>query len=176
MPSLLIQRVDGRRAVALAMALSALLSGAYACSSDPAASPTPTPQAPFEAGAEASAVDAAPLDAAVTDGPVVTWNEVYPIFSSSCAPCHVGTGTDPKSGSGGHSLASADKATAYQASQQPSYYCFGMKVGQCALVRIKDGSMPQSGDCSSNPKGPKCPSLADQALIQQWIDTGLREN
>lgn len=45
MSSLSIERVDRGRAVALGMALSALLSG-----------------------------DAAPVDAAVTDGPVVTWN------------------------------------------------------------------------------------------------------
>ena len=105
----------------------------------------------------------------------VTWDDVQPIFARSCASCHVGTGTDPKSGSGAHALASADKATGYKASQGASNYCQGKKVGECAIVRIKDGTMPQSGDCATMPKGPKCPSQVEQNTIQRWIDDGLLE-
>ncbi len=36
--------------------------------------------------------------------------------------------------------------------------------------------MPASGDCKSDPKGPKCPDSDEQALIQQWIDDGQLEH
>ncbi len=106
-----------------------------------------------------------------TTGPV-TWDAVYPIFASSCTPCH--GGNTPTGGSGGHAIASADKATAYAASQLNADVCPGKTIGECALVRIQNGSMPASGDCQ-NPIGPKCPDAAEQALIQQWIDDGMLE-
>lgn len=152
-------------------------AGLSACGGDDPATPSPTPQEPFDGGAtNEGGNDGGVAEAATFDGPTPTWNDVYPVFARSCAPCHVGTGTDPKSGSGGHALASADKATAYKASQGTSYYCIGKKVGECALVRIKDGTMPQGGDCASTPKGAKCPSTTEQDLIQAWIAGGLREN
>ena len=106
----------------------------------------------------------------------VTWDDVYDIFASSCTPCH-NSATAGGGPSGGHSIASTDKAVAYAASQRNANIgkCSGKTIGECALIRIKDGSMPASGDCSRTPKGPKCPDAAEQALIQQWFDDGMLE-
>lgn len=104
----------------------------------------------------------------------VTWDDVYPIFRGSCVPCHAsGTAT---AGSGGHSIASADKAVAYQASQLRADIakCDGKTIGECALIRIRDGSMPATGDCQ-DPKTDDCPDAAEQTLIQRWIDDGMLE-
>ena len=105
----------------------------------------------------------------------VTWDDVYPIFATSCTPCHRGTGS-ATSGSGGHSIAATDKAIAYDASQLSADVprCAGMTVGECALIRIRDGSMPATGDCQE-PVTAKCPDADEQALIEQWIADGMRE-
>lgn len=112
-----------------------------------------------------------------TTGPV-TWDQVYPIFHGDCVPCHAGNGSTASSGSGGHAMGAADMAIAYQASQLDASgsapaACQGKKKGECALIRVKDGSMPASGDCAENPPGAKCPTAEEQALIQQWIDDGM---
>lgn len=121
-----------------------------------------------------TAADLIPSDTAEVAPAVVTWDDVYPIFATSCTPCHAGAA--PTQGSGGHALASPDKAVAYDASQLPADLakCAGKTIGECALIRIQDGSMPASGDCQE-PLGAKCPDLAEQALIQQWIADGMRE-
>lgn len=110
-------------------------------------------------------------------GPV-TWDQVYDIFHRDCVPCHATT--TATSGSGGHSIGSAEPDVAYDASQLPvsenaPAACAGKKKGECALIRIKDGSMPASGDCADDPPGAKCPTAEEQALIQQWIDDGMLE-
>ncbi len=107
----------------------------------------------------------------------VVWDDVYPIFAASCSPCH--NSQSPGGGpSGGHSIGSSNKAIAYAASQKNANLtkCAGKVVGQCALIRIQDGSMPASGECRSDPHGAKCPDSAEQALIQQWIDDGMLEH
>jgi len=102
----------------------------------------------------------------------VVWDDVYPIFEASCAPCHAGAVPDAGP-SGGHSIASPDKLAAFAASQQTATIakCNGKTIGECALIRIGDGSMPASGDCQ-DPKTEKCPTADEQALIRQWIDDG----
>lgn len=107
----------------------------------------------------------------------VIWDDVYAIFAASCSPCH--DSQTPGGGpSGGHSIGSSNKAIAYAASQKNANIakCAGKVVGECALIRIQDGSMPASGDCRSDPHGAKCPDSDEQALIQQWIDDGMLEH
>jgi len=124
-----------------------------------------------------TAVDSTEPDTADTTAPDtsvgVTWTDVYDIFAHNCSPCH--TNASPTGGAGGHSIASTDADTAYAASQLDADIakCAGKKIGECALIRIRDGSMPASGDCSREPPGPKCPDVADQALIEAWIDGGM---
>ena len=117
-----------------------------------------------------TAADTTPDTAVDTDTSVgVTWADVHPVFASSCAPCHQGA-----TPSGGHAIASANIDTAYAASQLDAKIakCAGKKVGECALIRIRDGSMPATGECRE-PVQPKCPDLEEQDLIEAWIDGGM---
>jgi mono/diheme cytochrome c family protein len=117
---------------------------------------------------EPDVADTSPSDTAT----VTRFSDIHQIFINTCGTCH--TGATASSGSGGHALGAADVAVAYQASQKTANIakCSGKTVGECALIRIKDGSMPASGDCNQTPKGPKCPTEEMQALIQAWIDDG----
>lgn len=102
-----------------------------------------------------------------------TWDAVHGIFATKCAPCHAGV--EPDDGSGGHAIASGDKDVAYAASQLSSKFaqCAGKKVGECALTRILNGSMPQGKNCAGNPAGAGCVTAAEQELIQEWISDGM---
>jgi len=122
---------------------------------------------------DTSVADTTASEVEVAPG-VVTWDAVYPIFATSCAPCHAGNSAT--SGSSGHSIAAANKAVAYDASQLDAdlFSCEGKKIGECALLRIQDGSMPASGECQ-DPIKPKCPDADQQVLIQKWISDGMLE-
>jgi len=137
---------------------------------DTAIDTTPADTAPDTAG-DTTAVDTTPAE---VDPGLVTWDDVYPIFSTSCTPCHAGA--SPTAGSGGHAIASPNKAVAYDASQLSADLakCAGKTIGECALIRIQDGSMPATGDCQ-DPVKAKCPDVDEQALIQQWITDGMLE-
>lgn len=139
---------------------------------DTAPDVVPDTTVPVDTAPETVADTAPPLDTAEVGPELVTWDDVYPIFASSCTPCHAGN--SPTAGSGGHAIASPDKAVAYDASQLAADHCPGKKIGECALERIKDGSMPASGECQ-DPVKPKCPDQDEQTLIQQWIAGGMLE-
>ncbi len=85
-------------------------------------------------------------------GPVTYTADVQPIFAAKCGPCHTG------SGSGSHNI-----GTSYADTQLASYYCLGQTKGECALVRIQNGSMP----------GSPAVTPAEQAIIQVWINQGM---
>jgi hypothetical protein len=78
--------------------------------------------------------------------------DVKPIFAAKCGPCHTG------GGSGGHNI-----GLNYADTQLASYYCSGLTKGQCALVRIQNGSMP----------GSPAVTPGEQAIIQAWINQGM---
>lgn len=99
----------------------------------------------------------------------VTFDEVHPIFRAKCVGCHA---TPP--GSGGHTIAHVDVATAYASSQTNADVCAGKKIGECAMIRINNGSMPLGGNCGTNPNGAACLTADQKALIQAWIDDGMR--
>lgn len=102
-----------------------------------------------------------------------TWDAVHGIFATKCAPCHAGV--EPDDGAGGHAIASGDKDIAYAASQRTSNFaqCVGKKVGECALTRILNGSMPQGKNCAGNPGAAGCVTAAEQQLIQEWLSDGM---
>ncbi len=121
--------------------------------SDFALSPTPTPGA-------ANDCDDLP----------VSFTDVHPIFKSKCGGCHtVGS-------SGSHSIGSSDTNEAYADSQKPSYYTGTGSKGGAALIRVKDGTMPQGAGCSGDPGADagnaKCLTADEQALLQAWTDGG----
>jgi hypothetical protein len=85
---------------------------------------------------------------------------VKPLFQQFCNGCHT------TQGNGGTNFAASHADT-----QLPSGYCTGKTMGECALVRINDGSMPQGLDCSNTFVG-ACPTQAQRATIQKWITDG----
>jgi hypothetical protein len=60
-----------------------------------------------------------------------------------------------------------------------SKVCAGKKVGECALQRIKAGTMPPGGKCTGDPVKDAgksgCLTQQEQGTIQAWIDSGMPE-
>jgi hypothetical protein len=79
-------------------------------------------------------------------------NDVQPIFFAKCGPCHTG------GGSGQHNM-----GISYTDTQLASYNCPGLTKGECALIRIQNGSMP----------GSPAVTIAEQDIIQAWISQGM---
>lgn len=99
----------------------------------------------------------------------VTWTaDVQPILQNRCGPCHAG------GRSGGH-----NGATSYADTQADSYYCQGKKKGDCFVVRVLDGSMPQGARCTGDPAtdagNDRCLTQAEIDVLQAWADGGLPE-
>jgi hypothetical protein len=67
----------------------------------------------------------------------------------------------------------------YADTQKASGHCTGKKVGECTLVRIKAGEMPDGKGCSGNPTTDAaktaCLTQAQQDAIDQWIKGGMKE-
>ncbi len=103
------------------------------------------------------------------------YSAVHAIFTAKCTPCHAGSA--PEAGSGGAALGASDSAVSFDATQLDAGFaaCAGKSKGECALIRIKDGSMPKGGGCDTDPNGADCVTAAEQAIIQQWIDGGMAE-
>ena len=55
--------------------------------------------------------------------------------------------------------------------------CKGKNHGECMLIRIKNGSMPEKKGCSGDPAKDAgksaCLNAAEQATVQQWLDDGM---
>ena len=103
--------------------------------------------------------------------PTVTWtNDVQPIFSSKCTPCHTGLGV------GDHNVGSVYTDALLPAD---SSECNGLLVGACTIVLIQSGEMPQGAGCTGNPAldegNAACLTQAEQDSVQAWIDAGLPE-
>ncbi|MDX2021851.1 MAG: hypothetical protein SF187_16560 [Deltaproteobacteria bacterium] len=115
-------------------------------------------------GAGGAAGGAGGTAAAVTyDG------KIKAIFTEKCGGCHTG------GGSGGLDLRQ------YSETQKTGgANCAGKKVGECALARIKAGTMPKDKGCSGNPVTDSgkaaCLTKAQQDDLQAWIDGGMKQN
>lgn len=102
-------------------------------------------------------------------GPISTFAlDASPIFVAKCAPCHTGLGL------GGHNI-----ATTYADALNPAGHpaCTTLNVGQCSIVRIQSGDMPQGAGCTGNPVldagNASCLTATEQTIIQNWINGGL---
>ena len=106
-----------------------------------------------EAGAYTLKVEAPAPPAPTYDG------EVQAIFAEKCSGCHDGAGL------GGHNIANAYSEVAKDNGGGGA--CSGTTtVGECAVKRINNGSMPLGA-----------PLTADQkATVQAWADAGFPEN
>ncbi len=105
----------------------------------------------------------------VSSAPTYT-ADVQPIFEEKCAPCHTGFGI------GGHDIGSVYTDAFLPADNSD---CDGLNVGQCTIVRIQSGEMPQGAGCSGDPTldagNPSCLTQSEQDTVQAWIDAGLPE-
>jgi len=114
----------------------------------------------------------------VSDSVMVTAAATYvsaqKILSAKCTPCHTG------GSSGGQNIGSvyADAIKAVSASAPAA--CKDKKVGECATIRIKDGSMPQGAGCTGDPTkdatNPACLTADEQAVLDSWASNGLLQN
>ncbi|MEZ4320823.1 MAG: hypothetical protein R3F61_25315 [Myxococcota bacterium] len=102
-----------------------------------------------------------------TDTPDVTFDDVHAVFNDRCGPCHV------TAGSGGMNIGAADIDAAYADSQLAAT---GGTVGDFALTRIENGSMPQGAGCTGDPAADAgnvaCLSLDELELVQAWVAAG----
>ena len=80
--------------------------------------------------------------------------DAQPIFLANCAQCHAE----------GQVFGFLDFSK-YDDTQLPSYYCPGMRKGECTVVRINDLTMPQL--CLG------CVSLPDIEVLTAWIAGGM---
>ena len=101
-----------------------------------------------------------------SDGPETgtpTYNQtIQPMLAAKCDPCH----TVEAAGGFNH-------AVDYGATQEPSELCPGKQVYQCMLVLVKDGIMPEDGECSGDPSADadntRCLTQAEQDRLAAWI-------
>lgn len=94
-----------------------------------------------------------------------------PVFTEKCQPCHTGFGF------GDHNI-----GTTYADALLPADdfgECAGLNVGQCTIVLIQNGEMPDGAGCTGNPTqdagNASCLTQDEQDTIQSWIDAGLPE-
>ena len=93
---------------------------------------------------------------AVDDAGAVTVGyaaDVQPIFQRYCSTCHTG------GGSGGHNI-----GTSYADTQLASYYCPDLTKGACAIVRIRNGTMPPGGGAGL--------TAEELATLDAWVMGG----
>ena len=102
--------------------------------------------------------------------PILPWTtysaQIQPVLSAKCTPCHTGAGL------GGHNLGQSGGD-----GLDLSNACPGLTVGQCALQRVQDGSMPVAAGCSGDPAldagNPACLTQEEQDLLEAWVWHGM---
>ncbi|WP_437626052.1 hypothetical protein [Sorangium sp. So ce1151] len=108
----------------------------------------------------------APEDAAA-------WADVEPILTARCAPCHTTSPTPP----GGFKI---DYASSQLDAEHAACARAGLSKGACALMRVRDGSMPAMGQgmakCTGDPErdagNAKCLTAAEQETLASWVEGG----
>jgi len=97
-------------------------------------------------------------------------DDAQPIFLEKCDTCHTGAGL------GNHNI-----GTVYADALKPADdgNCAGLTVGQCTIVLVQAGDMPQGAGCSGNPaqdaSNAACLTQSEQSALQEWIDDLLPE-
>ena len=108
------------------------------------------------AAGQMSDFDVAPCTDPEPVASVTYTQDVQPIFQARCGGCHSG------GNSGGTNFASS-----YAETQKDSYYCEGKTTGECAVVRIKDGSMPMGWRNQV--------SDSELEILDAWVAAGMPE-
>jgi len=97
----------------------------------------------------------------------MTYEEhIKPILVTRCLGCHTGNG-----------CAGGGCWDDYDDLMLDSYYCDGKTKGECAAVRIHEGSMPQGAGCSGDPVADEqkegCLTADEQQYIDWWVEGGM---
>ncbi len=94
--------------------------------------------------------------------------DVQPMLQAKCDPCQT------TEGAGGF-----NHATDYGATQEASEVCAGKKVYECMLTRVKNGSMPEDGDCTgdaaADADNARCLTAGEQDMLAEWVAAGAPE-
>jgi hypothetical protein len=119
-----------------------------------------------------------PTDGGTTDtgGAITYTKDIQPILAVRCMPCH----TTQRLGN--HNVATTYADTTKEVESFDSFGCWEgpnmdvpKKVGECALILIENGRMPQGAGCSSaTPIMPSlCPTADEKAKLAAWIAAGM---
>jgi hypothetical protein len=134
-----------------------------AASSQTAAAPAPTTPKPAAAepppaadDTDPPAADDPPASTTTTSADLKFETDIWPIFNTSCGPCHVA------GSSGGQSIGSTDKTKALADAKS---------FKDAIISDISSGAMPLG--CAKPPGGGgNCVSAEDFADIKAWFDAG----
>ena len=101
-----------------------------------------------------------------TAGCTTFTTDVVPIVSTKCGPCHtVGSSSGLNMNTYSTTQINAGNSN-----------CAGKTHGECMIIRIKNGSMPQNKGCSGDPvkdvDNIACLSQEQQDVIQSWVNDG----
>jgi len=92
--------------------------------------------------------------------------DVRPIILAKCGSCHTGN----------ERIANADPQNAYNGTQRVGSQCGNtIRVSECILIRINNGSMPQNAGCTGDAEDDtraECLAEAQEQTIQAWLDQG----
>jgi hypothetical protein len=145
---------DASQAVQIASATTSRLSFRFALAA-PVVIPAGALAIDFSIENATTPVDP-PVDPPVEEPATSFAADVWPIFMTNCTPCHSTLNR------GGHSVGSAMLAIADADAR---------RLGATLVERLDGGGMPQG--CDGLPGDPGCIAIADLALVQLWIDTGM---
>jgi hypothetical protein len=127
----------------------------------------------------------APADEGGKDGggdtvATVTYTkDVQPIFMAKCAPCHTGLSLGRQNIGTTYAdvlkLAESVDSTGCWNDTDSMTHTMPKKVGECALVLIMNGRMPNGAACDkAEPLAPEACLSADQkATIAAWVAAGM---
>ncbi len=94
--------------------------------------------------------------------------DVQPVLEDKCQPCHTSLGF------GGHNIAVNYSDHLLAATSAP---CTGLSVGECSLIRVRSGSMPQGAGCTGDPTtdagNVSCLNYDEQLALSSWINGGF---
>ena len=97
-------------------------------------------------------------------------DDTQPIFLEKCDTCHTVDGL------GGHNI-----GMVYADALKPAVSgdCDGLTIGECTIVLVQQGDMPQGAECEGDPEEDEdndaCLTQTEQDALQAWIDDRLPE-
>jgi hypothetical protein len=126
--------------------------------------------------------DESPRDAGGGDGGdasagVSYARDVQPIFMVKCADCHttLRLGKHNIGTTYADALLPAESLDYAECWNDPVTLTMPKKIGECALILIKNGKMPLNAGCSVEPplEPAMCLSAEQKATVEAWVTAGM---